>query len=60
MQEILTDTPRGGTEFGKKRDENGAFAKDFIEDDTYAVKILFDLRGQNSTNVTPNISSISG
>ena len=44
MQEILTDTPRGRTEFGKKRDENGAFAKDFIEDDTYAVKILFDLR----------------
>ena len=44
MLEILTDTPRRRTEFGEKRDENGAFAKDYIEDNVYAVKILFDLR----------------
>ena len=28
----------------ENRDENGAFAKDYIKDDAYAVKILFDLR----------------
>ena len=43
MLELFTNTPRGRTEFGKKKVENGAFAKDYIEDDAYAVKILFDL-----------------
>ena len=27
----------------KKRGENGAFAEHYIEDDVYAVEILFDL-----------------
>ena len=42
MLDILT--PRGKAGFGKKRDENGAFAKDYIKGDAYAVKVLFDLR----------------
>ena len=60
MLEILIDTLRGRTEFGKKRDENRAFAEHYIEDDACAVKILFDLRFQISTNVTPNINSTNG
>ena len=44
MLEIFTDIPRRRTEFGKKRDENGASAEDYIEHDAYALKFLFDLR----------------
>ena len=36
--------------------ENGAFTEHYIEDDAYAVKILFDLREQNSTNFTQTSS----
>ena len=28
----------------KKRGKNGAFVENYIEDDAYAVEILFDLR----------------
>ena len=36
--------------------DNGAFTEHYIEDDAYAVKILFDLREQNSTNFTQTSS----
>ena len=57
MLEILTVTHEERLIL-KKGDENGVFAKGYIEHNTYAVKILFDLRYQNST-VTPSISSTS-
>ena len=43
MIEILTDTPRGRTDFGKLRVENKAFAEHYIEDEAYAMKLIFDL-----------------
>ena len=51
MLEILTDNPQGRIDVGKN-DENRAFAEHYIEIDANAVKTLFDLRQENSTNQT--------